>query len=317
MLDPSDLTGKVAIVTGANTRPRPGHRRRPRRGRGGHRRSSRAATRAARRRPSRSPAAAALHVHRRSSADRADRAHRRGRSAEARPRSTSWSTTPASSAAPTSSTSPKRTGTTVMDVNLKLRSSAQPGLRAHALVGAEGAAARSSTSPRCCPSRAASACRPTPPRRAASPASRALMANESGGQGHQRQRHRARLHGDRQHRGAPRRRRPQHARSSPASRPAAGARPPTCGGAVGLSRLARVRLRPRPSSAGRWRLAGALTPIPHETLRFAVCSWRRLAAVRSRGRAPHRHRHARPGHRPPGRDDRVPWAASPRLCPAR
>ncbi len=54
-----------------------------------------------------------------------------------------------------------------------------------------------------------------------------LLANEWAAQGHQRQRHRAGLHRDQQHRGPARRPRPQPRRSSTASPPAAGARPPT------------------------------------------------------------------------------------------
>jgi 2-deoxy-D-gluconate 3-dehydrogenase len=90
----------------------------------------------------------------------------------------------------------------VMDVNLKStffltkawRSACWPTARA----------ARSSTSPRCSPSRAASASPPTPRRRAdcrSDPAARLRM----GGQGHQRQRHRAGLFRHQQHGGPARR----------------------------------------------------------------------------------------------------------------
>ena len=59
-----------------------------------------------------------------------------------------------------------------------------------------------------------------------------LLANEWAAKGHQRQRHRARLHRDQQHRGAARRRRRATRRSSTASRPAAGARPEDIAGAA-------------------------------------------------------------------------------------
>ena len=170
--DPFRLDGKVALVTGANTGigqaiaigmaragaeviaagrssldrdPRPDRRRGPE---GPPARARRSTTR-------RPP---------------------RRRSLDARPRSTSSSTTPASSAAPTPSTSPRRTGTrSSTSTSRPSSSSPRP---SPAPPSPRGPAARSSTSPRSSPSRAASASPPTPPPSTASPASPSSLANE-------------------------------------------------------------------------------------------------------------------------------------------
>ena len=69
----------------------------------------------------------------------------------------------------------------------------------------------------CCPSRAASASRPTPPSKHGVLGVTRLLACEWAAQGHQRQRHCARLHRDQQHRGAARRSRPQRRDTRPHS----------------------------------------------------------------------------------------------------
>ena len=152
---------------------------------------------------------------------------------------------------------PTRTGTTVIAVNLssvfRLCRARRP---AHARRAA--AAARSSTSRRCSRSRAASPCPATPRPRAASRSSPRRSPTSGRAHGHQRQRDRARLHGDRQHRRrcAPT---PRAAgRSSSAFPPAAGASRRISAGAAVFLASRGLRLRARSRARRRRRLDGAL-----------------------------------------------------------
>ena len=143
--------------------------------------------------------------------------------------STSSSTTPASSGASRRPQHSDEDWDAVIDVNLSSVFRLSRAVGAHMLE--RGGAARSSTSRRCCRSRAASPCPATRRPRAASRSS-PRRSPTSGRPRHQRQRHRARLHGDRQHQRAAGRPACAAGRSASAFRRGAGARPRISAGAV-------------------------------------------------------------------------------------
>ena len=117
--------------------------------------------------------------------------------------------------------------------------------------------ARSSTSPRCSASRAASASRPTPRAKGAVAQITKALANEWAVKEHPGQRHRPRLHRHQQHRAASRRPGPQQGHPRPHPRRTLG-RSHRRGRHGCLPRLIRRRLHYRPCAGSRWRLDGAL-----------------------------------------------------------
>ena len=152
----------------------------------------------------------------------------------------------------------------VIAINLKTAFHLAQAAGRHML--AQGSAVRSSTSPRCSGSRAASASRPTPPPRAVSGLTRAL-ANEWAAQRHQRQRDRAGLHRDRQHRRAARRPGPNSRhRGTHSGRSMGYSRRIERGG--GVPRLDAARIRARRGPGRRRRMAG-----PVVSRRFDFLPW--------------------------------------------